>query len=187
MRKTALIAARSSSNTVLEQVNANVILTSSRSDEKFIDTLHDFGTHIATCSHPFPVTKLPLAETASSTFQIRPHKEFTPTRGKERLLSLRVLSELSHQAPSGHHRSSSATMSSSSGHEIDVLGRRHVTGLSHGSGDPTLKTRNAAIRLGNYAGMDAAPLAVRRYSLWFFTIRTSDCLRREALCYRRVD
>jgi DNA mismatch repair protein MSH5 len=95
------------------------------------------------------------ADESGGVFQIRPHKDFTPTKGRDRLLSLRFFSELTadetdQQASPHLSRVSEAT-------DVFESARNH----KKVSGDPTTKRRNAAIRLSNFACADSSPLCVR--------------------------
>jgi DNA mismatch repair protein MSH5 len=113
--------------------------------------IHPFNAHILT-SRP--------VDASGGVFQIRPHKEFVPSKGRERLLSLRLLSELPQD--DGDLPASSEIGSSSSNSDTrnayDFMRRRHaVTG-----GDPTMKRWNASIRLSNFTSVDSSPLCVRK-------------------------
>ncbi|KAJ7935731.1 DNA mismatch repair protein MutS [Mycena leptocephala] len=122
---------------LLEQASPDVLLTSSRSEDDFMDVALD---------------------ASGGVFQIRPHKEFVPSKGRERLLSLRLLSELPQD--DGDLPASSEIGSSSSNSDTrnayDFMRRRHaVTG-----GDPTMKRWNASIRLSNFTSVDSSPLCI---------------------------
>ncbi|KAF4590716.1 MutS protein msh5 [Pleurotus pulmonarius] len=125
---------------VLEQASADVILTSSRSDDGFIDCLQEHSTG------------------TSSTFQIRPHKDFTPQKGRDRLLSLELLA----QVPNGNHEpgssdGSDSTMNSGlpSRNAYDFMKRRGAP-----VGDPTRRRWGASIRMSNFVSADSSPLCM---------------------------
>ncbi|KAJ6508696.1 muts domain V-domain-containing protein [Mycena sanguinolenta] len=127
---------------VLEQANPDVLLTSSRSDDEFMDVAR---AHM---------------DASGGVFEIRKHKEFVPSKGHERLLSLRLLSEFPQDdgdLPASSDIGSS-TPSNSDGvtrNAYDFMRRRHAaTG-----GDP-MKRWNASIRLSNFASVETSPLCV---------------------------
>lgn len=119
-------------NMLLEQCNADVVLTSSKADDPFISVLQKF------------------AEASGGVFQIRPHKEFTPHRGRDRLLSLRFLSELTTE-DSGQCLSSDSSSGAEPRNAYEFMQKR-----KQAAGDPTMKRWNAAIRLANYASVESS-------------------------------
>lgn len=84
-----------------------------------------------------------MDETASR-FQVRPHKEFSPDQGKEKLLSLRVISEIEDSENMEQDPSANA---------YEFMRNRNTT-------DPYIKKWAASIRTSNFANM-TAPLCVR--------------------------
>ncbi|KAJ7175937.1 muts domain V-domain-containing protein [Mycena filopes] len=125
---------------LLEQTSPDVLLTSSRSEDEFMDVSR---AHM---------------DASGGVFQIRPHKEFVASKGRERMLSLRLLSELPQD--DGDLPASSEVDSTSSNSDVrnayDFMRRRQeATG-----GDPTMKRWNAAIRLSNFASVDSSPLCI---------------------------
>ncbi|KAI5123127.1 hypothetical protein M0805_001482 [Coniferiporia weirii] len=119
---------------LLEQIGPDITLTSSRADEASIDTIRDF------------------MEESGGLFQIRPAKDFTPAKGRDRLLSLSFLSELPFEeanAPSSISSSDAPT----NAYEF-MRGRRNFTG------DPSLKWWNASIRVGNFTSLESSPLCI---------------------------
>ncbi|KAJ6477358.1 muts domain V-domain-containing protein [Mycena vitilis] len=126
--------------TTMQQASPDVLLTSSRSDDEFMDIAR---AHMDACG---------------GVFQIRPHKEFVASKGRERLLSLRLLSELPQD--DGELPASSELGSTSSNSEIrnayDFMRRRQEAA----GGDPTLKRWNASIRLSNFTSVDSSPLCI---------------------------
>ncbi|KAG1801295.1 DNA mismatch repair protein MutS [Suillus subaureus] len=119
-------------NMLLEQCNADVVLTSSKADDPFISVLQKF------------------AEASGGVFQIRPHKEFTPHRGRDRLLSLRFLSELTTE-DTGQCLSSDSNSGAEPRNAYEFMQKR-----KQAAGDPTMKRWNAAIRLANYASVESS-------------------------------
>ncbi|KDR82897.1 hypothetical protein GALMADRAFT_220895 [Galerina marginata CBS 339.88] len=122
---------------LLEQVNPDVVLTSSKADDNFIDTLNDY------------------METADGTFQIRPFKEFVSSKGRDRLL---VLSRFSNLPPDDDDLPPSSEVNSSSSrpnNAYDFMQSRRAI-----SGDPTLIRWNASIRLANFASAETSPLCM---------------------------
>ncbi|KAJ7761594.1 DNA mismatch repair protein MutS [Mycena maculata] len=126
--------------TLLEQASPDVLLTSSRSDDDFLDVAR---AHM---------------DAAGGVFQIRPHKEFAASKGRERMLSLRLLSEL--PSEDGDLPASSDIASTSSNSDTrnayDFMRRRHEAN----GGDPTIRRWNASIRLSNFASVDSSPLCI---------------------------
>ncbi|KAG2153131.1 DNA mismatch repair protein MutS [Suillus bovinus] len=123
-------------NMLLEQCNADIVLTSSKADDPFISVLQKF------------------AEASGGVFQIRPHKEFTPHRGRDRLLSLPFLSELTTE-DTGQCLSSDNSSGAEPGNAYEFMQKR-----KQAAGDPTMKRWNAAIRLANYASVESSPLCI---------------------------
>ena len=95
-----------------------------------------------------------VVEETGGTFQIRPHKDFTPVKGRDRLLSLGILSELPRDSidelPNSDPDADSEPRS-----VYDFMRRRKEVGI-----DPTMQKWNASIRLANYASIENAPLCV---------------------------
>ncbi|KAL1668791.1 DNA mismatch repair protein MutS [Schizophyllum commune] len=126
--------------TLLEQAQPDIILTSSRGDDEFIDKLRDH------------------AEASGGHFQIRPHKEFNTAKGRDRLFSLPLLSELPAQYDQDAPSSDSGSGGSGLRNAYDFMrSRRNAYG---NGGDPTLKRWNASIRLANFASVDSSPLCI---------------------------
>ncbi|KAI6042638.1 DNA mismatch repair protein MutS, partial [Pisolithus marmoratus] len=121
---------------LVEQSSPRVIITSSKSDDACISVLQDY------------------AEAAGTIFQIRPHKEFVPAKGRERLLTLKFLTELE----GGVYGSSEASLESS---ESGLKGAYNfMQERKQTSGDPNTKRWNATIRLANFASLESAPLCL---------------------------
>ncbi|KAI6030817.1 DNA mismatch repair protein MutS [Pisolithus orientalis] len=121
---------------IVEQSDPRVIITSSKSDDACISVLQDY------------------AEAAGSIFQIRPHREFVPSKGRERVLSLKLLTELE-----GGVCSSLDAFPETS--ENGLMGAYNfMQGRKQTSGDPNMKRWNATIRLANFASLESAPLCL---------------------------
>ncbi|KAJ3854057.1 DNA mismatch repair protein MutS [Lentinula lateritia] len=121
---------------VLEQASPDIVLTSSRSDDEFMDTVRE------------------LVEVSSGIFQIRPNKEFSAAKGKDRLISLQLLSDL----PQDEDQSS--MLSSDDGSSISRNAYEFMAKRSGAMHDPTTKRWNASIRLFNFASLESSPLCM---------------------------
>ncbi|KAH9480408.1 MutS protein-like protein 5 [Psilocybe cubensis] len=125
-------------NAVLEQVNPDLVLTSSHADDDFIDMLN---RHM---------------ESADGTFQIRPFKEFLAAKGRDRLLSLNLFN---HYTPGGDDLPPSSDIDSHSSsrptNAYDFMtSRRAVTG------DPAARRWSASVRLANFTSVEFSPLCM---------------------------
>lgn len=98
-------------------------------------------------------------DASGGQFVLRPHKDFVPTKGRDRALSLRLLSELPVDVPVDDGQPSSDSEPRSA---YDFMRKR-----KDANGDPTSRQWNAVIRLANYASVEDAPLCVshRLYAL----------------------
>lgn len=96
-----------------------------------------------------------LVEAKGGIFQIRPHKDFVPTKGRDRLLSLRLLSDLPLSKEADLCNSYDITSGSEPRNAYDFMKRRRDAGS-----DPTMKRWNASIRLANFASVESSPLCV---------------------------
>jgi len=94
------------------------------------------------------------AEASGGIFQIRPHKEFSPHKGRDRLLSLRFLSELRIE-DTAQSLSSDDNSGPESRNAYEFMQKR-----KYAMGDPSMKRWNAAIRLANYTELESSPLCV---------------------------
>jgi DNA mismatch repair protein MSH5 len=91
---------------------------------------------------------------SDGVFQIRPHKDFTPRRGLDRLLSLSLLSKLpvnSAELLDAQERGGSDPATN----VYDFMRKRIDI-----NGDPTMKRWNASIRMANFGAFDQSPLCV---------------------------
>ncbi|KAI1793251.1 muts domain V-domain-containing protein [Ganoderma leucocontextum] len=120
----------------LEQAVPDVVLTSSKADDNFIDIFRDY------------------VDGSGGTFQVRPHKEFIPLKGRDRLLSLRLLSQLP-VCPNEQDTASEMGSASEPRNAYDFMRRRRETG-----NDPTMQKWNASVRLANFASIENSPLCL---------------------------
>ncbi|KAI9573599.1 DNA mismatch repair protein MutS [Boletus coccyginus] len=121
---------------ILEHSDPGVVLTSSKADDSFISVLQN------------------RAEASGGIFQIRPHKEFVPSKGRNKLLSLNLLARLDHDLT---NHEDACDMSSAIGinNAYDFMVHRREA-----AGDPSMERWNAAIRLANFASLESAPLCM---------------------------
>lgn len=126
-------------STVLEQLSPTLVLTSSKADELFMDMIRDhselswysFGTLISGT----------IVENIEGQFQVRPWKEFTPTRGLVRLKELPLLSNpVSHESDDRED-----TRASEPANAYEFMRQRQT---SH----PALTRWTAGVKLGNFTG-----------------------------------
>ncbi|KAL1950078.1 hypothetical protein VTO73DRAFT_5200 [Trametes versicolor] len=123
--------------TFLEQTCPDVVLTSSKADDNFMDVCRD---HM---------------DGSGGTFQVRPQKDFLPLKGRDRLLSLRLLSELPIMQGSESDNLPELGSASEPRNAYDFMRRRREIG-----GDPTLHKWNASVRLANFASVESSPLCL---------------------------
>lgn len=140
---------------VLEQVKPDIVLTSSKADEPFIDAVSDHSASDFQTIGVICVLFNSLVDSAMGTFQIRPFKEFMASRGRDRLLSLSLLTDFSTEdsdlPPSSDNGSNSSRPANAYNFMISRL---------EANGDPTAKRWNASIRLANFASVESSPLCV---------------------------
>jgi DNA mismatch repair protein MSH5 len=91
-------------------------------------------------------------EESGGVFQIRPRKDFITAKGRDRILSLSLLSNLPSEENEPH---SGIDTVSESKNAYEFMRRRRDE-----VGDPTTKRWNAAIRLSNFASAESSPLCV---------------------------
>ncbi|KAA1469886.1 hypothetical protein DENSPDRAFT_649174 [Dentipellis sp. KUC8613] len=120
---------------LLEQVSPDVLLTSSKADDQFTDICRDF------------------ADTVDVFFQIRPHKDFNPRKGLNRMLTLGFLSDLQDDDPGQEAVDSDSLSDARNAYEF-------MTRRKNDQGDPSLKRWNASVRMSNFASLDNAPLCI---------------------------
>lgn len=136
-------------------MNPDVLLTSSKADENFIDMANEFSMCGRVKRAFIHFTNHPIVETSNGIFQICPFKEFLPSKGRNKLLSLSCLSNLPQDVddlpPSSEANSSSSRPNNAYGF---MRSRREITG------DPTAVRWNASIRLANFACIETSPLCV---------------------------
>ncbi|KAK0221916.1 DNA mismatch repair protein MutS [Armillaria fumosa] len=122
---------------ILDQARPDVVLTSSKADDLFIDALREY------------------VDRSGSVFQIRPYKDFIPSKGRDRLFSLQLLSELPSTDTGDVNSSGIGSDTSRARDAYEFMSRRRDQ-----EGDPTMKRWNAAIRLSNFASVDSSPLCL---------------------------
>lgn len=138
---------------VIEQAAPDVVLVSSKADDGCIDVLRNHSECATYLWRIYPLN-LAIVDASAGVFQIRPHKDFIAAKGRERILSLQLLSVL----PMDDHNSShvsGASLDSESRNAYDFMQRRKDV-----TGDPHTQRWNASIRLANYASIDGSPLCV---------------------------
>lgn len=95
----------------------------------------------------------------SKEFQIRPNREFVAEKGRNKLLSLPLISESSDSASGTNHVDTmSESHSTISRNAYNFMNNRRHPGVS----DPLTQKKNATIRLANY-GAQTSPLCVRPF------------------------
>lgn len=104
-------------------------------------------------------------ESCGGVFQLRPHKDFVAAKGRDRLLSLRLLSEL----PCDDVDASASEISSASEpkNAYEFMKKRRELGT-----DPSLKRWNASIRLSNFTSIENSPLCASIYVLVYISLIT---------------
>lgn len=142
---------------VLEQADPEVALVSSKAEDGCIDVMR---SHSKQFSHLNSIYALHFesVDTCGGLFQIRPHKDFLPTKGHNRVLSLHLLTDL----PLGEMYDQTANGPSSDSeprNAYDFMRRRQ-----EGNADPNTQRWNASLRLANYAAVESAPLCVSIYA-----------------------
>jgi DNA mismatch repair protein MSH5 len=96
-----------------------------------------------------------IADSQERLFVIRPQKDFSANKGRSKLISLRLLSELPTGASDGASEPARLTSSPPAENAYDFMRRQRVE-----SGDPFLARWNASIRMDNFASMNNSPLCV---------------------------
>ena len=96
-----------------------------------------------------------IAEVSGSVFQIRPHKEFVPSKGRNKLLSLNLLTRLDCDLTSNYEDASDISSAIGMRNAYDFMVKRREA-----TGDPATERWNAVIRLANFASLESAPLCV---------------------------
>ena len=141
---------------VLEQVKPDIVLTSSKADESFLDAVSDHSASDLQLMWLYAsyLSNL-LVDSASGAFQIRPFKEFMTSKGRDRLLSLSRLTDFSTEDTDLPPSSDNGSNSSRPTNAYDFMRSRRETNC-----DPTTKRWNASIRLANFASVEESPLCV---------------------------
>ncbi|KIJ54568.1 hypothetical protein M422DRAFT_73531 [Sphaerobolus stellatus SS14] len=125
---------------LIEQASPNIVITGSRSDDKFIEKVRE------------------ISDSTSIKFQIRPKREYNTNKGYERLLTLRLFACLPNEDGPGNDRCSSETdlySSSEPRNAYDFMRRRRPQAV-----DPAFERWNASIRLANFSSVDTSPICI---------------------------
>lgn len=91
-------------------------------------------------------------------FQIRPHKDFSPHKGRDRLLSLQLLGDLPADPELASEHPVTENVMNAPTNAYQYMQRQRQE-----NGDPHMKRWNAAIRLCNYAAIENTPLCVSTF------------------------
>ncbi|KAK7681540.1 hypothetical protein QCA50_015272 [Cerrena zonata] len=121
---------------LLEQVEPDVVLTTSKAEDMSFDILRGY------------------TDRTGGIFQLRPHKDFLLNKGRDRLLSIRMLSELT-SYDVDESLPSDQSSDSEPRNAYDFMRRRKKV-----TGDPTVQKWNASVRLANYASLETSPLCL---------------------------
>ena len=121
----------------------------------FFDVAREYSASLPFNSYAYTHSpRLFQADKTGGTFQLRPHKDFLLGKGRDRLLSLRMLSELV-----TYNAEESVLSDPNSDPEprnaYDFMKKRKRV-----NGDPTTQRWNASVRLANYASLESSPLCV---------------------------
>ncbi|KAF8578057.1 hypothetical protein K439DRAFT_1654890 [Ramaria rubella] len=125
---------------VMEQASPEVVITSSKSDDTFIEKVRD------------------ISSSTNTAFQIRPNREFNPTKGYDRLLTLRFLASLpetSNTTSSDSDPDTAGSVSDEPRNAYDFMRKRHME-----IGDPGIQRWNATIRLSNFFSVERSPCCI---------------------------
>ncbi|KAK2465358.1 hypothetical protein APHAL10511_002712 [Amanita phalloides] len=123
---------------LMEQVDANVVLTSSSSDDEFIDMLREY------------------TDASGALFQIRSRRDFSPTKGRDRLLSLSLFAQL----PERSVDDATAMDVDADRIEPEINAYDFMRKRRDASSDPHQIRWNAMVRLSNFASVDSSPLCM---------------------------
>lgn len=96
-------------------------------------------------------------EERAGAFQVRPHREFVPDKGRNKMLSLAIFQSASGLDTSSTHSDLASDHRSRSSNAYEFMQRRRRE-----SGDPAVQQQQATIRMANYAHSDI-PLCVSVY------------------------
>ncbi|KAI0087825.1 muts domain V-domain-containing protein [Irpex rosettiformis] len=121
---------------LVEQADPDVLLVSSKAEDGCIDALREYMT------------------TTSGVFQVRPYKDFLPAKGRDRVLSLRLLTILTSGSAEDTGSSEASSESEPRNAYEFMRKKKQITG------DPTIQRWNASIRLANHASIDHSPLCL---------------------------
>lgn len=119
----------------------------------YVNRVRDFAKVYLQMAH-----QLASVDTSIVSFSIRPHKEFSSIKGRDRLLALRFLSAISSPDQDDETASASGENPKSA---YDFMRRQ----AQPKNMDPTTMRWNASIRLSNFASLECCPLSVS-YSIY---------------------
>ena len=94
-----------------------------------------------------------IADSNNSMFTVRPQKEFSPVKGRARLIGLKFLCELVPDDLESNSESSKRASVSEQSNAYGFMARAHNV-------NPSISRWNASIRVGNYVSFDTSPLCV---------------------------
>ena len=122
--------------------------------------LNDYGA-VSLPAFSF-LTERQVVETSEAVFQLRPFKDFLPSKGRDKLMSLSYLTRMpDDQAEVDvRDRGSDASDSGATSRSRNAYNFMRSRGVA--DGDPTTIRWDAAVRLANFTNVDNAPLCVGR-------------------------
>ena len=91
-------------------------------------------------------------EESGGVFQVRPHREFVPDKGRDKILSLSLFATIPSTVPVSAHSESSQPPIPRNAYDFMKKRQQKI-------GDPTLERRHASIRMASY-GDNNSPLCV---------------------------
>lgn len=106
-------------------------------------------------------------DASGGVFQVRPHKEFNPARGRDRIFSLQLFSEMpsfDFTTPAENDEPRNGGSSSSSGPPRNAARSAQDGAGSVGGNrwiDPSVRTWSSHVRINNYTAIETSPLCVR--------------------------
>ncbi|EJD50894.1 hypothetical protein AURDEDRAFT_135210 [Auricularia subglabra TFB-10046 SS5] len=122
---------------LLEQTDPDYVIMSSKADEKFITVCREFMSE------------------KSRGWQVRPHREFTVAKGKEKLYSLPLLSDIVASGGIPSSESGAASRSAQTRDAYDFMDTR-----AESAADPALTRWQASIRVANFIEAERSPLCM---------------------------
>lgn len=151
---------------VLEQISPTMVLTSSKSDELFMDAVRDHSK--LRYLYLYITVHIQLVEKQGGQFQVRPWKEFTPLRGLNRLRSLPLFTCA--VSSDGEEMSDNASTNPAQPRSAYEFMRRRGKNIA---ADPSLTRWSASVRLGNFLLDETRTPFCVGSSLWLHMIGIS--------------